>query len=149
MLKWVWLSMKQNRLVFIEIETLPPRMHRNWKEIACLCFSSFQATIRFARILSDYSLSSYHCRCLQWDRCNISFKQTGTIACSKRNDVVCKTTIGNHRIPTPEEKLRESKENSIVVIKCFYHKGQSSIRSLKFSKLISRWMVTAAPMTHY
>ena len=39
--------MNQNRLLFIEIETLPPRMHHNWKEIACLRFSSYQVPLDY------------------------------------------------------------------------------------------------------
>ena len=32
-LEWVWLSRNQNRLPFIQIQTLPPSMHHKWKEL--------------------------------------------------------------------------------------------------------------------
>ena len=31
--KWVWPSVNQNRLLFMQIQTLPPRMHHKWKII--------------------------------------------------------------------------------------------------------------------
>ena len=32
-LKWIWLLMNQNRLLVLQIQTLPLRMHLEWKEI--------------------------------------------------------------------------------------------------------------------
>ena len=31
--RWVWPSMNQNRLLFIQTQTLPPHMHHKWKDI--------------------------------------------------------------------------------------------------------------------
>ena len=32
-LKWVWLPMNRNKLLFVQIQTIPPSMHHGWKEI--------------------------------------------------------------------------------------------------------------------